>query len=437
MKSFLISLLILTFFIPVKAQIYSFTKPERLPDNVNSNAEESMPLVTKDGNSLFFVRTMHSGNKGGKAGGQDIWLSKKGENENWGLADNIIPNLNNQRNNAVIGMDSTGNTLYLLDSYSESNNKINGIAKTTWKLNGYLEPVTIKLKGLDSKNSFVGFYMTEKEDVILVSMEASGSQGEEDLYVCVKDELGEWGSPINLGPTINTEGFEISPFLMDDGKTLIFASNGHDGFGGSDLFMSRRLYDNSWVLWSQPVNLGEVINSEGFDAYFCMTGENEVYFASNRNSATSDIYYCKMEELTQEDMRAEINPSKYKLTESELQDLMGMPVSRTIYFALDSYQLKPESKELLDFLIEKLRANPEYFIELIGHTDLEGTESYNLELSKRRASEVETYFHSRGISVGRIASTGVGERELLYANGTPEEMAKNRRVEIFITKERF
>jgi len=437
MKLFLSLLIGVVFYSQVQAQNYTFTKPVRLSKNVNSIAEESMPLVSLDGNTMYFVRTLFRGNMGGKNGGQDIWITKKDGNGNWGYAENISPVLNNTRNNAIIGFDSTGTVLYLLDSYSPNGSKLNGVAKTILRDNRFLEPVSVKIKGLEADNSFVGFYMNEREDVLLVSMDGPGSIGEEDIYVCLKDDFGDWGAPINLGPTINTYDFEISPFLLKDGKTLIFASNGLDGFGGCDLYMSRRLYDNSWVLWSKPVNLGEQINSDGFDAYFSVSKNNEVFFVSNRNSENTEIYSSEMIELSQEELRAEINPSKYRLTEGEVQDLMGMPVSRTVYFDLDSYTLKPESKELLDFLIQKLEANPEYFIELIGHTDVEGTENYNLELSRRRASEVESYMLEQGIGVGRISTKGVGEQRLLYTNGTLEEMAKNRRVEIVITKDRL
>ncbi len=418
------------------SQNYSFSKPTRLSKNVNSSAEESMPLLSKDGKKLFFVRTLFSGNVGGKNSGQDIWFSELNENNQWSTASNIIPPLNNNRNNAIIGYDESGNSLYLLDSYGPPSKGIDGIAKSLWRYDRYLEPVTIKIKGLSAQNSFVGFYINEAENVLLVSMAGNNSLGNEDIYVTLKDESGNWGELVNLGPTINTSEYEISPFLLDE-KTLIFASKGHEGYGDCDLYMSKRLYDNSWVLWSKPVNLGSEINSEGFDAFLSVTQNKDVFFVSNRNSENTDIYRSSLIEEMQEEMRAEINPSKYKLSETEIQQLLGMPLNRSIYFALDSYELRPESKELLDFLIEKLKTNSEYFIELIGHTDIEGTETYNLTLSQRRADEVADYLFKQGIGVGRVDTKGVGEKALLFTSGTEEQLSKNRRVEIFITEERF
>lgn len=419
------------------AQNYSFTPPVRLSKNVNSISEESLPLVSPDGARLFFVRSLYRGNTGGKDGGQDIWMSTRESDGGWSYATNDFPSLNNERNNAVIGFDTTGTTLYLLEAYTPASLKLNGIAKTVNRNGRYLDPITIKLNGLSAENSFVGFHMDETEDVLLVSMKSDNSIGEEDLYIYLKDEQGDWGTPINLGPTINTEGYEISPYLSKDKKTLFFASSGHDGFGGCDIFMSTRQYNNSWVLWSKPINLGDQINSDGFDAYFSVTDDNEVFFVSNRNSENTDIYSSRMIEEHEEEMRAEINPSKYKLSETEIQSLLGMPVSRTIYFDFGSFELTKESKELINFLAEKLKSNRQYFVELVGHTDIEGSEEFNLQLSRRRAEAVERILLDAGISAGRIATKGVGEKELLYEEGTEEQLAKNRRVEIFFTEDRY
>ena len=432
----ILTLLLFTTFSASYAQNYTLTKAVRLSKNVNSSAEESLPIISKDGKRLFFVRSLYPDNTGGKNSGQDIWFSELSQNGEWGIASNLIPPLNNNRNNAIIGYDVTGTSVYLLDSYSAPSPKVEGIAKSLWRYDRYLEPVTIRIRGLEAQNSFLGFHINQNENVLLVSMKGDNSLGEEDIYVTLKDEEGNWGGLINLGPTINTKEFEISPFLLDE-KTLIFASNGHEGYGDCDLFISKRLYDNSWVLWSKPVNLGPEINSSAFDAYLSVTDDRDVYFVSNRNSENTDIYKSKIVEEEQDEMRAIINPSKYQLSETEIQQLLGMPLSRMIFFELDSYNLKPESKELLDFLIEKLRANREYFVELVGHTDLEGTASYNLTLSQRRADEVAGYITSKGINVGRVDTKGVGEKELLYATGPPEDLAKNRRVEIFITEERY
>lgn len=126
-------------------------------------------------------------------------------------------------------------------------------------------------------------------DVILISMKGADSFGEEDLYVSLKDASEKWTKPKNLGPTINTKGFEISPFLSSDKKRLFFSSNGHGGYGDADIFVCDRLFD-SWETWSVPKNLGDRVNSKFFNAYFVTISDSIGYFSSDIVENKSDIY---------------------------------------------------------------------------------------------------------------------------------------------------
>ncbi len=415
------------------AQVYLFNAPVKLSENVNSPAEESMPLISPTGDKLFFVRTFYEFNTGGKLSGQDIWVSSRNDSGQWEPATNQLININNQRNNAVVGFNTDGTALYLLNSYKPNTTKIHGIAKSIKVGNEWSKPYDIRITGLESDNSFIGFYMNPGEDVLFISMNAPGSYGEEDLYVSIKGENGRWSKPENLGATINTKGFEISPYLAPDGETLFFASDGHDGFGGSDIYMAKRLYD-SWIIWTKPINLGSEINSEGFEAYLSIYDNKEVYYVSNKGDEFADIYMAEM--ILKEDKieKAEIDKNKYKLTESEIQELLGFPLNRTIYFEFGSYEVASSSRELIYFLANKLLENTDYNIELVGHTSEEGTEEFNKALSQNRAKEVAKYFEEFGISPDRISTKGMGETRPVVTEGTEEEMAKNRRVEIYFTK---
>jgi len=415
------------------SQNYSFSPPVKLNENINSISEESMPMISPSGNKLYFVRTFYEGNTGGKLSGQDIWVSTRDSEGNWELASNNFPNLNNMRNNAVIGINQDESALLLINSYKSNTVKVHGIAKSIKVGEEWTKPYDIKIKGLESDNSFIGFFVNRSEDILLISMNASNSIGEEDLYISIRDGDGNWTMPENLGATINTKGFEISPFLSEDGKTLFFASDGHSGYGGADIFMSRRLYDY-WVIWSKPINLGQEINSEGFDAYLSLYNEKEAYFVSTRDDDFADIYHAEVTAVEDKKETAEINEEKYKLTETEIQELLGLPVSRTIYFDFESFEVAPSSRELIYFLANKLVTNFQYSIELVGHTSDEGTEEFNKQLSLNRANEVAKYFMEFGITPNRISTTGVGESEPVITEGTDEEIAKNRRVEIFFVK---
>lgn len=414
-------------------QNYSFSPPVKLNENINSASEECMPLLSPDGKHLYFVRAFYEGNSGGKLSGQDIWISKRSEDGTWEMATNLIQNINNYRNNAVIGTNWDGSAIYLLNAYKSNTVKIHGISKSISVGNEWTKPYDIKIDGLESDNSFIGFHINKAENVLLISMNASNSFGEEDIFICLKEEDGKWSLPQNLGATINTKGFEISPFLSDDGKTLFFASDGHAGYGGSDIFMSRRLYD-SWIIWSKPINLGPDINSSGFDAYLSLYDDKEAFFVSTRNGEFADIYMTEVVAVETNKETALINKSKYKLTETEIQELLGMPVARTIYFDFESFDVAPSSRELIYFLANKLVSNYQYTIELIGHASLEGTEEFNNQLSLNRANEVAKYFIDFGITANRISTTGLGVSSPNVTEGTEEELAKNRRVEIYFVK---
>lgn len=415
------------------AQNFTFNKAVILGPEINSSSEESMPIISPDGNKMFFVRTFHNENVGGKNAGQDIWISIKDDNGNWGVAKNDFPELNNNRNNAIIGINHDESALLLTNAYNPINTTVLGISRSIKIGEYWSKPNDINISGIDSKNSFIGFYINKDENVLLVSMDYKSSQGGEDLYICLKDEGGNWSLPDNLGSTINTPGYEISPFLSDDGRVLFFASNGHDGLGDADIYMSRRLYD-SWGIWSDPINLGSSINSEAFDAYFYLHNNEVAYFASNRQGGLSSIYTSTVLAKEDEKEQAILNSDRFKLTDTEVQELLGMPVSRNIYFDFASYQVAQSSIELIDYLSSRLQTKRQFHIELIGHTDKEGTNDFNQILSENRANEVAKYFRNYGIDTLRISTTGVGESQPLIIEGTEEELSKNRRVEIFFVK---
>lgn len=431
-----LSLLFWVLFISIQndalCQNFTFSKAERLVSEVNSDAEESMPIISPDGKKMFFVRTFHDQNVGGKYAGQDIWMAILDVNGNWVSPTNDFPELNNKRNNAVIGFNQDETALFLTNAYNPVNTTVLGVSRSIRIGNYWSKPNDINIKGIDSKNSFIGFFMNKDENVLLISMDYRNSFGKEDLFISLKSENGVWSTPENLGAGINTPEIEISPFLSDDGKLLFFASNGHSGYGGLDIYMSKRLYD-SWGIWSEPVNLGSNINSPAFDAYFFLH-EDKAYLSSDRQGGLADIYVTEVIASEENKQVAIINKDKYQLTETEIQELMGMPTSRTIFFELGSSKIQQSSEELIQYLANQLMSKRQYSIELIGHTSEEGTEEYNMELSNERAKETANYFIKYGIDPLRISTEGRGKSMPLFKEGSDEEIAKNRRVEIYFVK---
>jgi outer membrane protein OmpA-like peptidoglycan-associated protein len=118
----------------------------------------------------------------------------------------------------------------------------------------------------------------------------AGGLGGIDIWKCAKDAKGNWGIPENLGPRINTDGNEKSPFFHSDGQTLYFSSQGHLGYGGYDIYLSKLSKDTGWV---KPKNIGYPINSERDDlGFFVSTDGKYGYFASDKLKGNGgwDVY---------------------------------------------------------------------------------------------------------------------------------------------------
>jgi len=267
-----------------------FLQPVKLPGSINSKAEESTPLLAPGGGTIYFSRILYAGNVGGEKAGQDIWYSSKNDTGGWSDAMNNLNKLNNKNDNAVIGIGADGITFYLLNNNIRKGKM--AIESAMLENRIWSEPQDLYVPGLNSGSGLFGFYMHPGGEILLISMEGEGSVGKEDLYVSTKNEEA-WSEPVHLGNIVNTTEYEIAPFLDDDATSLYFSSQGHEGIGDADIFVSKRL-DESWTNWSDPINLGEPVNSTGFDAFFTMNSNGEAVFASNRSGSYNDIFYTKL-----------------------------------------------------------------------------------------------------------------------------------------------
>jgi len=381
-----------------------FTDAVKLKEAINTESEESQPLYDAQNQKLYFVRTFDKQNTGGKLAGQDIWMAS-GEKENWKTAVNTFPKLNNENNNAVVGVSADGKRLYLLNQYAGKNNMKFGLSLQKADT---LVPEPVSIPGLASESKFYGFFVNAAENVILMSVQMEGGVGEEDLYVSLKDANGNWSAPKNLGTMINSSGFEISPFLDADGKTLYFSSSGKGGLGSADILVSQRL-DDSWTKWTIPQNLGRKVNSNGFDAYFSKY-DDRAFFCSNKGTELSDIYTIRI------------------MSKEELMALL--PPRKEIYFALNAYMINNESKKVLEEVVQTLNDKMDLKIEISGYTCNLGDEARNRKLSENRAKAVNDYLQIMGINSDRIVVNAYGEFDADKAQQDEETQRKFRKVEL-------
>ncbi len=269
--------------------------PENLGRSVNSNFAERLPIISPDGNTLYFTRKWHPDNVGarekdGRIESQDdIWVSQRKGNNQWSHAVNIDSPLNDERHNFVIAVNPTGTNIYLGNDYQNRSNK-DGVSISSGGRGMWGKPRALKIQDHYNDNVFVEYHMSVDEKILLLSVERTEGYGERDLYVSFKQGKG-WSKPKNLGRDINTVNIESSVFLAADGKTLYFSSNGHYTYGGLDVFMSKRL-DDSWTKWSKPKNLGPKINTPENDFNYTIPASGEyAYFSSSYDSyGMSDLF---------------------------------------------------------------------------------------------------------------------------------------------------
>jgi hypothetical protein len=391
MKRRVILLFVLLPFV-VRGQMLEFHSVKKLPAAINSTGEESLPLLSPDGRYLFFSRALFAGNAGGKFSGVDVWHSEASAN-NWKNPSNSFPiNINNEGHNAIIGMSRDGNTRYFMNA--SSHEKMNGIYVTSRINNYWTRPEFVPVPGIDNQN-FLGVYVSPDFDVIFFSMKADDSRGEEDLYFSVKSSTGQWSVPKNMGTTINTNGYEISPFLSADKNRLYFASNGHGGEGDVDIFYSDRLY-NSWETWSLPVNAGKLVNSKKFDAYFSIYGDSIAYFASNRDGKFADLYEVKISHT-----RTVLKSGQQYLSRAEWNRKLGGAVAHEVLFPTGKTDLSAAQKELLFYIANKLQLEKDIHFHLVVK------EQETAAKTQSRLKAITDYLVQSGIAEERIITEQV------------------------------
>jgi outer membrane protein OmpA-like peptidoglycan-associated protein len=270
-------------------------RPENLGAGVNSAFDELFPIITPNGKTLYFCRKNHPANAGlDKL--EDIWYSEQQEDSVthqlvWGEAKNIGAPLNNRHPNFLCGILPDGNTMLVGNVYLSNGNARDGISMAYRTTEGWSQPERQYIMDYQINTVTVNYSLAPDGKTLLMALDRNTSLGGMDLFVSFLQQNGKWSPPLNLGRDINTAGDETTVFLASDGMTLYFSSEGHNGLGSNDIFMSRRL-DSTWQRWTEPQNLGPSINTPEWDGYFSLPASGEfAYFVSTKNVANkSDIY---------------------------------------------------------------------------------------------------------------------------------------------------
>lgn len=270
---------------------------------------EYVPVISANDKLLYFCGRDRKDN----LGGEDIFVSKKMKGI-WTQA-KIVTDLSSALDNdAPLSISADGTEMLLFKSgsifYSDKTKK------------GWSEPIKFPEQINGGKWQADAMITSDGKALLFASTKSGGyntltdeidyhgdNQFPSDLYVSTLNENNEWSEPINLGNVINTQFCERSPFLHPDMKTLYFSSDGHGGMGKLDVYKSTRLADSCWNCWSEPINMGKEFNTQGSDWSYKISTNGEVAYFSKTNSTgnSDDIYSVNLPKYLRPDLVATIS----------------------------------------------------------------------------------------------------------------------------------
>lgn len=275
---------------------------DNLGEAVNKNHRSAGARVSPDGQTLYFFKVDDPENLKGT---RDIWVSVYSKEDSaWYPAKHMPEPVNNYGDNLVHWVSKDGKKLLLHNRYLKNKMSISGLSMTEQQADGsWSFPKTIKIKKYKNKD-LCSFELSPDEEVLISAIhQPKNTLGQQDLYVSFKTGPNKYSEPVNMGNVINTKGIEATAFLAPDGKTLYFSSNGHKGsYGGFDIYETKRL-DESWTKWSKPKHIGAPFNTKDDDLYFSVPDSGDYvylsrHFGGNKDTNVySDIIRIKIKEL--------------------------------------------------------------------------------------------------------------------------------------------
>ena len=444
-------------------------------DKFNSRRGEFSPmLLGPDYDQLYFAssRSKDKDQKISAITGQNnnnFYVIKKDEQGNWLQPEELEDEVNTEFDEGTPSFTPDGNTMYYTyctqapegDRTAEIYMSSRSSAK--WGKGSKVEILK------DSVTALAHPSVSPDGRWLYFVSDAVGGQGGKDIFR-VRINGNDYGPMENLGPEINTPGDEVFPYVRDS-VTLYFASNGHPGMGGLDLFRATLDSTEHWHV----ENMRSPINSNGDDFGITFEGVHERgFFSSNRNDARGydHLYSFELPVITvkiegivfdvdempiegatvrivgrdglnakvltmkngeyevelERDIRYvmmasargflnqnfELKTGAEEKNETYIVDFYLSPITKpvvieNIFYDFDKATLRPESKAALDEMIKMLNDNPNVTIELGAHTDRKGTDKYNEGLAQRRAQSVVDYLIEGGIAPDRLEAKGYGE----------------------------
>lgn len=386
---------------------------EELRGNVNTEFQEFSPSLSPDGRTLFFY------SKRDRRQYTDIFTSKLKADGTWDYPQEV-KEINSDFDDQSPFITADGKYLFFSSNRDGAweaklgNGKI-GVSRdifySEWNGKSWGEPIPLPVEintdMIEENPNFIG-------DTLLFTRYPFSKPELARIYIS-KRKGKEWSPAVALLNPINDSNATIAASLSHDEKTIFFASNRRGGFGGFDI------YSSSWngnQAYGEIENLGKDFNTEGDEAYF------------SYHRPTKTILFCRRDDGKNFNILSAYIPRNI---ETQLQEDNKISLDN-IYFERGSFELLPSSKTPLIQIVSFLKKNPNVKMKITGHTDLNGSPSDNIELSKNRSKSVKEFLVASGIKENRLLTDGKGQNEPLFNETDEESSKKNRRTEFEILK---
>lgn len=440
----------------------------------NSRRSDYAPMYAPgDADNLYFTTTNENvnGSKKSEITGMkkgDIWMARKNERGEWLRPEAVEGELNTEFDEGIISFSPDGSMMYLTKARREPNAPTSVEIYTSTRADASWSAAQKLDITADTLSVYAHPAVSPDGTYLYFTSDMPGGEGGRDIWrINLKDRVG---SLENLGNWINTPGDEMFPYMRTD-SVMYFASDGHPGYGGLDIFRAEMTKSGGWKV----ENMGRPVNSPSDD--FGITyepGAERGFLSSNRDDARGydHIFSFELPELqiwisgwvldrddepvpnavirivgndgsNQKEIARNDGSFRFPLSRGVsyvmlagakgylnakqeftsdtaeedaeygvdfiLASINKPVVIENIFYDFDKATLRPESKTALDEMAQIMRDNPNITIEMASHTDRKGSNEYNLALSERRAKSVIDYLISVGISADRLQHMGYGE----------------------------